>query len=78
MPGISRSNEGPIGSLIGGGSRRMRAIRPLQGLRTIEPVFILQRAASGRIEVAMQGRAYLIVRLVIGRGGEVGKRGTIH
>jgi hypothetical protein len=51
----------------------MRAIRPLQGLRTIEPVFILQRAASGRIEVAMQGRAYLIVRLVIGRVERLGR-----
>jgi hypothetical protein len=53
----------------------MRAIRPLQGLRTIEPVFILQRAASGRIEVAMQGREYLIVRLVIGRVERLGREG---
>jgi hypothetical protein len=56
----------------------MRAIRPLQGLRTIEPVLILQKAASGRIEGAMQGWAYLIVRFVICHGGEVGKRWTVH
>jgi hypothetical protein len=59
----------------------MRAIRPLQGLWTIEPVLILQKAASGRIEGAMQGWAYLIVRFVsfvICHGGEVGKRWTVH
>jgi hypothetical protein len=56
----------------------MRAIRPLQGLRAIEPVLILQKAASGRIEGAMQDRAYLIVRLVICRGGEVGKKWSVH